>query len=122
MSKSVTVNTAGELGKALADKADEIRIEGDLAEQVLWIRTLNPIKWKVAYALVAGAIAACIGGVTLPAAIPLTGAALIILGYDVVTVAISIGVAAKNPVALEVLRKHYREVERGVGYLVLKRR
>lgn len=122
MSKSVTVNTSKELGKALADKADEIRIEGALAETVIAFQRIPQHKWGIAYGCVAGAIAAAAGGVTLPAVIPIAAFAVIILGYDLVTVAISIGVAAKSPLALNVLQKHYREVERGETHLVLKRR
>ena len=69
-----------------------------------------------------GAIAAVLGGVTLPAVIPIAAFAVAILGHDLVTVAISIGAAAKSPVVLGMLRKHYREVERSPDYLVLKRK
>ena len=122
MSKSVTVNTPKELGKALIEKTDEIRIEGDLAETVIAFQRIPPHKWGIACRCVAGAIAAALGGVTLPAVIPIAAFAVVTLGHDLVTVAISIGAAAKSPVALEMLRKDYREVGRGPDYLVLKRK
>ena len=122
MSKSVTVNTPKELGKALADKADEIRIEGDLALKVRRIRTISARKWMVVYAALAGAVALASTGAGIPAATVVAGMAIIVLGYDLTTVAIHIGVAAKGAGSLKVLRKHYREVERGETHLVLKRR
>ena len=122
MFKSVTVNTAGELGEALADKIDEIRIEGDLAKRVRRIRTIGVMKWMVIYSALGAAVVAAISGVGLPAAILLAGAAVAVLGYDATVVAIYIGVAAKGAGVLKVLRKDYREVARGVDYLVLKRR
>ena len=122
MSKSVTVNTAKELGKALLDKADEIRIEGDLAKRVRRIRTISAMKWMVIYSALVAAVVAAITGVGLPAAMLLAGAAVVVLGYDATVAAIYIGVAAKGAGVLKVLRKDYREVARGVNYLVLKRK
>lgn len=118
MSKSVTVNTAEELGKALADKADEIRIEGDCALQVRHIRTMSPIRWVAAYSALVLAVSSVL--VVRPFA-PL-GIAEAILGYDAAVTAISIGVAAKSARVLKVLRKDYIEVARGPDYLVLKRK
>ena len=120
MSKSVTVNMAEELGKALADKTDEIRIEGDLAKRVQVIRKLTTTKWIVIYGALASAVVGVISGLGLPAAIILAGLAVSILGYQVTVAAVCIGVKAKDPAALNRLRKHYREVERGLDYLLLK--
>ena len=117
MSKSVTVNTAEELGKALADKADEIRIEGDCALQVRHIRTMSPIRWVAAYSALVLAV-----GRVLVGAPPATGVVEAVLGYDAAVAAISIGVAAKTARVLKVLRKNYIEVARGEAHLVLKRK
>lgn len=123
MSKSVTINTPKELGKALLDKADEIRIEGDLAKRVRRIITISAIKWWVVFGALSAATTLAMTGVGLPLAVSLAGAAAVfVLGYDATVAAIFIGVAAKGAGSLKGLRKDYREVERGVGYLVLKRR
>ena len=122
MSKSVTVNTAEELGKALADETDEIRIEGDLVLGVLYIRTLSRPKWIVIYGALASAVVGVISGLGLPAALMLAALAVGVLGYQVTVAAVRIGVKAKDPAALNRLRKDYREVARGRGYLVLKRK
>lgn len=122
MSKSVTVNTPKELGEALVDKADEIRIEGELAKRVQRIRATNRFKWVAVYGCLAGAVVAVASGIGIPAATVLAGVALVILGYHATFVAISIGVAGKGAEVLKVLRNDYREVERGEAHLVLKRR
>ena len=122
MSKIVTVNTPEELGQALADKTAEIRVEGDLAKRVQVIRKLSTTKWIVIYGALAGAVVGVISGLGLPAGIMLTGIAVSILSYQVTVAAVRIGVKAKDPAALNRLRKDYREVARGVDYLVLKRR
>ena len=122
MSKIVTVNTPEELGQALADKTAEIRVEGDLAKRVQVIRKLSTTKWIVIYGALAGAVVGVISGLGLPAGIMLTGIAVSILSYQVTVAAVRIGVKAKDPAALNRLRKNYIEVARGVDYLVLKRR
>ena len=120
MSKSVTVNTAEELGKALADQTDAIRIEGNLAMTVIAYRRIPRYKLVIAHVSLVGAIAAVTSGVLSLASPALAVPALAILGPVGVAELIRIGVAAKDPAALKGLRKHYREVERSLDYLVLK--
>ena len=124
MSKSVTVNTPEELGKVLAPNVfvGEIRIEGDLAETVVSLRALSRLRWIGVHASLAGAIAASVSGVGLPAAIVCTAAAAVALAPAGVVRTIRIGVAAKNPGALHRLRKDFVTVERGRDYIVLKRK
>lgn len=47
MSKSVTVNTPEELGKALADRADEIRIEGSWTKRSRTLMPIKPATWAI---------------------------------------------------------------------------
>lgn len=122
MSKSVTVNMPEELGQALADKTDEIRIEGDLAKRVQVIRKCGAPQWIAMYGTLAAAIVAFISGSGLPAAIAFAGMAVAVLGYHATVAAVRIGVKAKDPAVLNRPRKDYREVGRGPDYLVLKRK
>lgn len=121
MSKSVTVNTPEGLGKALVDKTDAIRIEGDLAKRVQHLRAITPIKWVIVFSSLSAAIASALSGVAIFVALPLAGIAIAVLGYDLTLATVSIGVAAHSPGVLKVLRKGYIEVERGLDYLVLMR-
>ena len=103
MSKSVTVKTREELMKALADEADEIRISHPR-------RTMFPFKPAALLLMVAGWFALLFGpgGITLIAA---AGLALVV----------GLGLNLKTFLSMQRVWR-YKTVERGRGYVVIKRR
>lgn len=103
MSKSVTVKTREELMKALADEADEIRIENSR-------RTLAPFK-PATLALVVPAFLILLFGNHIP----------ILLFAAGVAFCLALGLNLKGMLSMPRLLR-YKTVERGRDSVVVKRR
>lgn len=107
----LVVKNAVELGKALKEDAEEIEIEGELAQQVLTIKHTSEIPWAMT-----------LGAVTVPiTTLSLMGpyrkmtaglhsytapTAIGIIGAKATAVAIEVGVAAGSVHALNKLRTY----------------
>jgi hypothetical protein len=120
------VHTAEALGEALKNEEDTIEIEGDLANKTIKIRATGNVAWAIAFAAIAIAVGAAIvaiptGGASSAITFAIAPAAVGVLGVPVTTMAISIAIAAGGVGALTRLRK-YKEVRRGDGLLVLRKR
>lgn len=103
MSKSVTVKSREELMKALADEADEIRIEGGR-------RTVAPLKPATLLLLVPWLWIFLFGSDSLTLIVVAGLGSIVVLGLNL-----------KHILSMQRLWR-YKTVERGRGYVVVKRR
>ena len=118
--------TEKELGEALKNNQDEIKIEGNLAKKTFKIHATGNAAWVVACGAIAVAIVSILaspetGGASFVATAVSGTAAVTILGISTATSAVMIGVAAGSAHALDQLRE-YKVVEYRKDKLILKRK
>jgi hypothetical protein len=123
---AVVVETGKELGQALKREEDTIEIHGDLARKTIELRATGKVAWAIALAAIGLAVYAALSApVTGGTSLALEGfaapAAVGILGFEVMYLAIAVAVAAGGVGALASLR-HYKELSRTSNSLVLGRR
>ena len=105
-----TVKRSKELGLAIKNGENEIKVEGDLQKRILKIRAIKPALWSIAVAAIAAGVTlmlatpavtaatapvAGIGGViSFKGSVVVSSAAATILGIKATTVALGIAIAA----------------------------
>lgn len=134
-----TVKTSKELGIAIKNGENEIKVEGDLQKRVLRIRAVKPALWGIVAASIAAGVTlmlatpaattatapiAGIGGIiSFKGSVILSSTAATILGIKATTVAIGVAIATGGgTAALTKLREKYTVNEKNSQYIILKKK
>lgn len=134
-----TVKSSKELGLAIKNGENEIKVEGDLQKRILRIRAIRPALWGIVAASVAAGVTlllatpavtaatapvAGIGGaISFKGSVIASSAAATILGVNSTIVAIGVTIGAGGgTAALVKLREQYVVREKNSQYIILKKK
>lgn len=134
-----TVTTSRDLGQAIKNGEQEIRVEGDLCKRVIKIRSVKPIFWGIVAGSIAAGVAlllatpavtvatAPVGGIggviSFKGSIAVSSAAATILGIKATIVALGVAVGAGGgTAALVKLRDNYSVDKKNSNCIVLKKK